>query len=131
MENVGLDFYRGKRVFVTGHTGFKGAWLCWWLHQLGAEVTAYALPPENFRGNLFEASGLADVITSVEGDLSDRTLLSETMVACQPDMVFHLAAQPLVLAMWSATFYLVHYATRLQPQVKQQQCLLVSHLLKL
>ena len=97
MENVGLDFYRGKRVFVTGHTGFKGAWLCWWLHQLGAEVTAYALPPENFRGNLFEASGLADVITSVEGDLSDRTLLSETMVACQPDMVFHLAAQPLVL----------------------------------
>jgi CDP-glucose 4,6-dehydratase len=90
------DAYRGKRVFVTGHTGFKGSWLCLWLEQLGAEVTGYALhaPTEP---NLF---GQAHVVLGIEhhlGDVRDAAALEATLAAARPDFVFHLAAQPLVL----------------------------------
>lgn len=88
--------YRGKRVFVTGHTGFKGSWLCLWLERLGAEVTGYALhaPTEP---NLF---GQAHVVQGIEhhlGDVRDAAALTATLEAARPDFVFHLAAQPLVL----------------------------------
>ena len=87
--------YKNKRVLITGHTGFKGGWLALWLHKLGAEVCGYALPP-NTPPNLFEAAQIGSVITSVLGDLSDRDKLNQTFRNFQPEIVFHLAAQPLV-----------------------------------
>lgn len=89
------DFYRGKKVFVTGHTGFKGSWLCEWLLLLGAEVSGYSLPAE--RGSLFEQLGLRDRLARhVEADIRDPARLAAEMTAAAPDVVFHLAAQPLV-----------------------------------
>ena len=87
--------YKGKRVLVTGHTGFKGSWLALWLKELGAEVCGYALPP-NTTPNLFEAAHVADGIKSVIGDIRDRELLNKTFQDFKPEIVFHLAAQPLV-----------------------------------
>ncbi len=87
--------YRGKRVFLTGHTGFKGAWLSEWLTQLGAEVTGFsdiALPPPS----LFSALGLEDRIRHVIGDVRDASALAAAMRESKPDFVFHLAAQSLV-----------------------------------
>lgn len=90
-----LSFYNGKRVFVTGHTGFKGSWLCRLLLLLGAEVTGYALKPET-DPNLFDISGLEDKINSNIGDIRDCTRLKECFDRACPEIVFHLAAQPLV-----------------------------------
>jgi CDP-glucose 4,6-dehydratase len=90
------DWYRGRRVFVTGHTGFKGSWLATWLHAAGAEVTGYALPPESGRPSLFALAGVADGIESIFGDVRDRERLSESLRRAEPEIVFHLAAQSLV-----------------------------------
>jgi len=87
--------YTGKRVLVTGHTGFKGSWLTLWLKELGAEVCGYALAP-NTTPSLFEAARVQDGITSVIGDVRDRALLAKTFHDFKPEIVFHLAAQPLV-----------------------------------
>ena len=87
--------YRGKRVLITGHTGFKGAWLAEWLHALGAEVTGFALPPST-QPSLFEQLGLAARLHHVEGDVRDLTAVRRVVEAARPDFVFHLAAQPLV-----------------------------------
>jgi CDP-glucose 4,6-dehydratase len=88
------EWYRGRRVLITGHTGFKGAWLTAWLREAGAMVTGYALPPE--RPSLFELAGLADGITSVLADVRERARLREALLAAAPEVVFHLAAQSLV-----------------------------------
>ena len=89
------SFWQGKKIFVTGHTGFKGAWLSLWLMQLGADVTGYALrPPTN--PNLFELCFLEDSLHSYIGDVRDYGQLLQTMQQASPDIVFHLAAQPLV-----------------------------------
>lgn len=97
MENMVMmdHFWEGKRVFVTGHTGFKGAWLALWLHKLGAVVTGYALAPAT-DPNLFSAIALEEHMTSVIADIRDGDRLREAMAASQPEFVFHLAAQPLV-----------------------------------
>jgi len=87
--------FRGRRVLVTGHTGFKGGWLTWWLHRLGAHVTGYALPAES--PSMFEAMNLADACDSVFADIRDTERVAQTIDERQPDFVFHLAAQPLVL----------------------------------
>jgi CDP-glucose 4,6-dehydratase len=82
-------------VFVTGHTGFKGSWLCLLLEELGARVTGYALPPPT-DPSLFEAAAIGGSINSIIGDVRDYGALLEAMRAAAPDVVFHLAAQPLV-----------------------------------
>lgn len=96
MENmVTADFWRGKRVLVTGHTGFKGAWLSLWLKLLGAQIIGYSLDPPT-RPNLFEAIGLAEEISHLYGDVRDLKKLQSAFREFKPDLVFHLAAQALV-----------------------------------
>ena len=90
-----LSFYHGKRVFITGHTGFKGAWLCRILLNAGAEVTGYALEPPK-QPNLYALSGLEGNIHSIIGDIRDFSHLQKTFNRAKPEIVFHLAAQPIV-----------------------------------
>lgn len=89
------DFYRDRRVLVTGHTGFKGSWLCAWLQELGAHVTGFALAPDT-QPSLFEAAGVESGMVSILGDVRDREALRAAFRQAQPEVVFHLAAQPLV-----------------------------------
>ena len=89
-----LEQYRGKRVFITGHTGFKGSWLTLLLCELGAEVIGFALKPES--DSHFEQLALSKQIHHIEGDIRDLNLLTNTMQDARPDYVFHLAAQALV-----------------------------------
>src|SRR6266481_994894 len=90
VEGVGVTFpniFNGKRVFITGHTGFKGSWLASWMHLLGADVTGYALPPDS-EGSHFERLGLAKKIRHIEGDLRDAGRLRFAMKAARPEFVF-------------------------------------------
>ena len=98
MEGVGVtrDFWCNKRVFLTGHTGFKGGWLSLWLQSLGAEVHGYALNPPT-EPNLFTATNAGmGMASSTIADIRDASALAVAMQIAQPDIVFHLAAQPLV-----------------------------------
>lgn len=92
---VKASFWGGKKVFMTGHTGFKGSWLSLWLQQLGAEVTGYALQPPT-DPSLFEAANVAQGMHSIIGDIRDNAALSKAMREAAPDIVIHMAAQPLV-----------------------------------
>ncbi|QIN62846.1 CDP-glucose 4,6-dehydratase [Caballeronia sp. SBC1] len=92
---VDQAFWHGKKVFLTGHTGFKGSWLTLWLQALGARVTGFALAPDT-TPNLFTLGRVDDGIESIIGDIRDRALLAEAMKAASPDIVIHMAAQPLV-----------------------------------
>ena len=90
------QFWHGKRVLVTGHTGFKGAWLVNWLVGMGSHVCGYALAPEG-ESNLWVDLALEDSVESVIGDINDARKLNEVFQRFQPEIVFHLAAQSLVL----------------------------------
>lgn len=88
-------FYKDKTVLVTGHTGFKGSWLCIWLLEMGAKVVGLSLDPYTERDN-FVVTGLASKMIDVRGDIRNGVLVKNVMLDHQPDIVFHLAAQPLV-----------------------------------
>ncbi|MBI3553489.1 MAG: CDP-glucose 4,6-dehydratase [Elusimicrobia bacterium] len=90
-----MSRFKGKRVFVTGHTGFKGSWLCLWLKDLGAEVFGYALAPQSDH-DLYCRLGLSRLIGHLEADIRDAELLREAVRDFRPEFMFHLAAQPLV-----------------------------------
>jgi len=89
------EFWNGRRVFITGHTGFKGGWLSLWLQQLGAELTGYSLGPPTLP-NLFEEARVAGGMTSVIGDVCELQTLSRAMQQARPEVIIHMAAQPLV-----------------------------------
>ena len=88
--------YAGKRVFVTGHTGFKGSWLTSWLLQLGAEVCGFSLTQPISAPDLFGILGLTNHCSDIRGDIRDRAALAQALTKAQPDIVFHLAGQALV-----------------------------------
>ncbi len=88
------QFFKNKKVFITGHNGFKGSWLTLWLKYFEAQITGYSLPP--YKNGFFEVTKLGDYVTSVNGDIRNEALLKSVMVENNPDILFHLAAQPLV-----------------------------------
>ena len=92
---VNPSIWKGRRVLVTGHTGFKGSWLALWLHSLGARVTGFALPPPT-SPSLFDLAAIEDVVDHIEGDIRDLAAIEAAVTKSQPEVIFHLAAQPLV-----------------------------------
>lgn len=98
---VDLSIFKNKTILLTGHTGFKGSWMAIWLHSLGANVIGYALNPYSEKDN-FILSGIGKkIVADIRGDLSDRVLLHSVFEQYQPEIVFHLAAQPLVRLSYS------------------------------
>lgn len=97
MEGLAVtsEFWQGKRIFLTGHTGFKGSWLSLWLQSLGASVTGYALNPPS-TPNLFDASKVLQGMTSITADICNSSMLKKSMQIASPEIVIHMAAQPLV-----------------------------------
>lgn len=94
-KEITLNAFKGKKVFITGHTGFKGSWLFYWLIQLGADVKGFALAPET-DPSLFKKMFSALKINSVIGDINDLNNLKRAIIEFEPDFIFHMAAQPLV-----------------------------------
>ncbi len=114
-----LEFYRGKRVFVTGHTGFKGSWLCHILKRAGARVTGFSTEPPT-SPSLFETAKVAEGMTSIIGDIRDFDALYAAMSEAQPEIVLHLAAQPIVRESYREPVYT--YETNVMGTVHILEC---------
>lgn len=114
-----LEFYKDKKVFVTGHTGFKGTWLCKMLIMAGAEVTGYSLEPPT-KPDLFSMSGIESQMKSVIGDIRDRESLKRAFDEARPEIVFHLAAQPIVRDSYKDPAYT--YETNVMGTVNILEC---------
>ena len=115
-----LDFYRGKKVLVTGHTGFKGTWLCKMLVMAGAEVTGYSLNPPT-SPSLFALSHMEEQMHSMIGDVRDLAHLKQVMEETQPEIVLHLAAQPIVRDSYKDPVYT--YETNVMGTVNILECI--------
>lgn len=114
-----MDFYKGKKVLVTGHTGFKGSWLCRILIKAGAAVAGYSLAPPTAPA-LFEIINLDKQMLSVIGDIRDRESLAQLFARFQPEIVFHLAAQPIVRDSYKDPVYT--YETNVMGTVNLLEC---------
>lgn len=121
------NFYKGKRVFVTGHTGFKGSWLCKLLTNAGAEVTGFSLNPPT-EPSLFNIANIADVIHSIIGDIREFRVLKDAFNTAQPEIVFHLAAQPIVRDSYENPIYT--YETNVMGTVNILECIRQSNCVK-
>lgn len=119
-EKFEISFYKGKKVFITGHTGFKGSWLCRMLVNAGAVVTGYALEPPT-EPSLFELAGIEKYIHSIIGDIRDFQSLKKAFDAAQPEIVFHLAAQPIVRESYQSPMYT--YETNVMGTVNILECI--------
>ena len=115
-----LSFWNGKRVFLTGHTGFKGTWLCRMLINAGAIVTGYSLPPST-QPNLFTMADIANKMTNIIGDIRDYKKLQSVFEVTQPEFVFHLAAQPIVRESYKEPVYT--YETNVMGTVNVLECI--------
>lgn len=115
-----LSFYKGKRVFLTGHTGFKGSWMCKMLTDSGAIVTGYSLNPPTVP-SLFEIADIQSDVTSVIGDIRDYASLKSAFDMAQPEIVFHLAAQPIVRDSYKDPAYT--YETNVMGTVNILECI--------
>lgn len=113
------EFYRGKKVLITGHTGFKGSWMCRILTEMGADVTGYATEPPT-SPSLFCAANLEETIDSVTGDIRDLERLKRVFERVQPQIVFHLAAQPIVRESYREPVYT--YETNVMGTVNLLEC---------
>lgn len=120
---MNLDFYKGKRVFVTGHTGFKGSWLCRILISAGAKVTGFSLEPPT-SPNLFDIADIKPHINSVIGDIRDFEALKKACDEAEPEIVFHLAAQPIVRDSYKEPAYT--YETNVMGTVNLLECVRLS-----
>lgn len=127
MERLMKSFYKGKRVFITGHTGFKGSWLCKILSNWGAEVTGYSLTPPT-TPNLFDTANIADDINSVIGDIRDFDSLKKAFDEVKPEIVLHLAAQPIVRDSYKMPAYT--YETNVMGTVNILECVRQSDCVK-
>ncbi len=108
LEGVGrLNFWQGKKVLVTGHTGFKGSWLSLWLQKKGADLTGYALEPPG-EPNVFNLLDLSQQMVSITGDIRDYNHIKDVFIEQQPEMIFHLAAQSLVRKSYSQPLETIH-----------------------
>ena len=114
-----IDFYKGKRVLVTGHTGFKGSWLCRLLTQAGAQVTGFALAPPT-SPSLFEAAALGATIHDIRGDIRDSEALAAAFNTARPEIVIHMAAQPIVRDGYQRPAYT--YETNVMGTVNVLEC---------
>lgn len=122
-----LDFYKNKKVFITGHTGFKGSWLCKMLSNAGAIVTGYSLtPPTN--PSLFEIANIESNISSIIGDIRNYNDLKSAFDKSQPEIVFHLAAQPIVREAYNNPSYT--YETNVMGTVNILECIRNSSCVK-
>ena len=121
------NFYKGKRVFITGHTGFKGSWLCKILSNWGAEVTGYSLEPPT-TPNLFDTANIAEDINSVIGDIRDYDSLKKAFDEAKPEIVMHLAAQPIVRDSYKMPAYT--YETNVMGTVNILECVRQSDCVK-
>lgn len=122
-----LDFYKGKKVFITGHTGFKGSWLCKLLANAGADVTGYSLNPPT-SPSLFEIANIESVVKSVIGDIRDFDSLKKAFDEAQPEIVLHLAAQPIVRDSYKMPAYT--YETNVMGTVNILECVRQSSCVK-
>lgn len=113
------QFYKGKRILITGHTGFKGSWMCKLLVMAGAQVTGYALKPPT-QPALFEVCRLSEQVNSIEGDVRDLNHLKEVFIQVQPEIVIHMAAQPLVRESYKNPVYT--YETNVMGTVNVLEC---------
>ena len=127
MERLMQSFYKGKRVFITGHTGFKGSWLCKILSNWGAEVTGYSLTPPT-TPNLFDAANIGADIKSVIGDIRDYDSLKKAFDESKPEIVLHLAAQPIVRDSYKMPAYT--YETNVMGTVNILECVRQSDCVK-
>lgn len=121
------NFYKGKSVFLTGHTGFKGTWLTKMLVMAGAKVTGYSLTPPT-APNLYEMTTLSDQITSIIGDIREKENLFQAFQKAQPEIVFHLAAQPIVRESYKDPVYT--YETNVMGTVYLLECIRQSNTVK-
>ena len=122
-----LTFYKGKKVFISGHTGFKGAWLCKILKNLGADVTGFSLTPPT-TPSLFEIADIESDIKSYIGDIRDFAALKKAFDETQPEIVFHLAAQPIVRDSYNDPVYT--YETNVMGTVNILECVRLSNCVK-
>lgn len=124
---MNLEFYKGKSVFITGHTGFKGAWLCKILADAGAVVTGYSLEPPT-SPSLFDLCGIEKRINSVIGDIRDFSALKAAFDKAKPELVFHLAAQPIVRDSYKNPRYT--YETNVMGSANILECVRLSDSVK-
>ncbi len=124
---IDIDFYKNKRVFITGHTGFKGSWLCQILLNAGAIITGYSIDvPTN--PSLFEVANIKNKINSIKGDIRDFKSLKKAFDEAKPEIVFHLAAQPLVIESYNNPVYT--YETNVMGTVNILECVRKSNTVK-